>query len=111
MKRRKFIQRAALGGVGVSVGATILACAETKKEENTVVADVLNKKISLPVVIATWDVKGATEKAWKSLQEGKSALDAIIDGCGVEEGNAEGQELFGSEWSLCVGRIRNAILW
>lgn len=93
MKRRIFIQRAALGSVGVSVGAAILACAETKKEHTATIADKGNGKVALPVVIATWDVKGATEKAWKSLQEGKSALDAIIDGCGVEEANAEGQSV------------------
>jgi N4-(beta-N-acetylglucosaminyl)-L-asparaginase len=93
MKRRIFIQRAALGSVGVSVGAAILACAETKKENTAAIVAKGNGKIALPVVIATWDVKRATEKAWKSLQEGKSALDAIIDGCGVEEANAEGQSV------------------
>jgi N4-(beta-N-acetylglucosaminyl)-L-asparaginase len=93
MKRRNFLQKAALGSVGITaLGATVAACVDTDKKvaSNGVP---LKTKASLPVVIATWDVKGATAKAWKSLQGGKSALDAVIDGCGIEEANAEGQSV------------------
>ncbi len=91
MKRRKFIQNAALGSVGATLGATLVACADTDKKTAIALEDQTDKQY--PVVIATWDVKNATAAAWQSLQEGKSALQAVIDGCGVEEANAEGQSV------------------
>ncbi|HAH33277.1 MAG TPA: glycosylasparaginase, partial [Flavobacteriaceae bacterium] len=35
----------------------------------------------------------ATKKAWQSMEDGSSALDAVIAGCGVEEANAQGQSV------------------
>ena len=37
------------------------------------------------MVIATWNVPNATTKAWDVLQSGKSALDAVEQGCMIEE--------------------------
>ncbi|MGJ8664995.1 MAG: N(4)-(beta-N-acetylglucosaminyl)-L-asparaginase [Patiriisocius sp.] len=91
MKRRKFIQNAALGSVGVTLGPTAMACNETSKKEFSALKDIEDSKATLPVVIATWNVHKATEKAWKELENGASALDAIIAGCGVEEADAKGQ--------------------
>jgi N4-(beta-N-acetylglucosaminyl)-L-asparaginase len=45
------------------------------------------------MVIATWNVNDSTAEAWRVLQEGKSALDAIEKGCMIEEANAEGQSV------------------
>ncbi|MBT8259781.1 MAG: N(4)-(beta-N-acetylglucosaminyl)-L-asparaginase [Bacteroidia bacterium] len=88
MKRRNFIKNASLTGVGLAVGNSILGCKQEQKEdENTVEA---STKASLPLVIATWDVKNATVKAWETLQNGETVLDAIEKGCNVEEDNAEG---------------------
>ncbi|MCH9661916.1 MAG: N(4)-(beta-N-acetylglucosaminyl)-L-asparaginase [Bacteroidetes bacterium] len=91
MKRRKFIQNASLSSLGVVAGATALACKDETKT-NTVKTE--NKtEGSLPLVIATWNVPNATAKAWEELQKGNSSLDAIEQGCKIEEANAEGQSV------------------
>jgi len=91
MKRRKFIQNAAMGGVGATLSGTLIACVDDKKE--IIPAKTKAPEKQYPVVIATWDVKDATAKAWQSLEQGNSALQAIIDGCSVEEANEEGQSV------------------
>ncbi len=92
MKRRKFIQNAALGTVGAStLASALVACSDTEKKTKAAAIDTQNK--NAPVVIATWDVKDATAAAWQSLEKGNSALQAVIDGCGVEEANADGQSV------------------
>ncbi|TBV25229.1 glycosylasparaginase [Meridianimaribacter sp. CL38] len=84
MKRRHFIKNASLTGVGLTVGSSLIACAQenSKTEKTSVVA---NPKASLPLVIATWNVPNATSKAWETLKNGGSALDAVEKGCMVEE--------------------------
>lgn len=89
MKRRNFIKNASLTGVGLAVGSTLAACAETASEQT----DETSTKASIPLVIATWNVKNATAKAWEVLQAGQSALDAVEQGCRVEEANAAGQSV------------------
>lgn len=86
MKRRHFIKNASLSGVGLAVGNSLLSC-DDKKEEKKITSI---SEISLPIVIATWDVKNATAKAWETLQEGGTVLDSIEKGCNVEEDNEEG---------------------
>ena len=88
MKRRKFIKNASLTGVGLSIGSSIVACNDntTKASESTTTLP----EGSLPLVIATWDVKNATAKAYETLKGGGDILDAIEKGCNVEEDNAEG---------------------
>jgi N4-(beta-N-acetylglucosaminyl)-L-asparaginase len=93
MKRRNFLQKAALGTVGITaLGSTVAASVSSSQSEGAIL-DPTTTSPSLPVVIATWNVKESTKKAWQSLQEGSSALDAVIAGCGVEEANAEGQSV------------------
>ena len=93
MKRRNFLQKAALGSVGITtLGASLKATAATSKKAKTTLRS-QTSDASLPVVIATWSVAQATQKAWQSLQEGSSALDAVIAGCGLEEANAKGQSV------------------
>ena len=90
MKRRNFLKNASLTGVGLAIGGTLTSCTEnSSNNKKTIKID----KASFPLVIATWDVKNATAKAWEVLQEGKSALDAIEQGCMIEEANAEGQSV------------------
>ena len=45
------------------------------------------------MVIATWHVKESTAKAWEILQAGDNALDAVEQGCRVEEANEKGQSV------------------
>ena len=90
MKRRKFIKKASLTGVGLAVGSTLSGCVDKNpKEQKTT----LLTEASLPLVIATWNVKNATSKAWEVLQMGQSVLDAVEQGCMIEEANAEGQSV------------------
>ena len=91
MKRRKFIKTAAATGVGVVVGKALMSCAQENPEVIPVISDA--KEASLPLVVATWDVKNSTQKAWEILQAGGTALDAVEEGCKVEEANAEGQSV------------------
>ena len=65
---------------------------------NNALSNVHKQKINLnrdalPVVIATWDVKNATKKAWETMQNHQSCLDAIEKGCMVEEANEKGQSV------------------
>ena len=93
MKRRNFLQKAALGSVGITaLGSSLAATAATPKGAKDK-QDVPVSNSLLPVVIATWSVKQATKKAWQSMEQGSSALDAVIAGCGVEEANALGQSV------------------
>ena len=93
MKRRNFLQKAALGSVGITaLGSSLAATAATPKGAKDT-QDVQVSNSLLPVVIATWSVKQATQKAWQSLEQGSSALDAVIAGCAIEEANALGQSV------------------
>ncbi len=90
MKRRTFIQNTALGSFGVVAGTAVMACQEKTSETNS--KNVLPNTNS-PLVIATWNVPEATGKAWEIIEKGGTSLDAIEQGCNVEEANAEGQSV------------------
>ena len=93
MKRRNFLQKAALGSFGITaLGSSLAATAATSKKAKDK-QEALASNSLLPVVIATWSVEQATKKAWQSMEDGSSALDAVIAGCGVEEANAQGQSV------------------
>jgi len=85
MKRRNFIKNASLTGVGLAVGTSIASCAEGTKEEPIVSGEQTGEAPSLPVVIATWNVKNETAKAYEVLENGGNLLDAIEQGCNVAE--------------------------
>ena len=91
MKRRNFIKNASLTSVGLAVGTTLASCKDSNS--NTTKTTVQTPEASLPLVIATWNVKNATAKAWDVLQAGSSALDAVEQGCRVEEADASGQSV------------------
>ncbi len=87
MKRRTFIKNTTLSGTGIALGAAALGCTENK---NTTT---VNKDASLPLVIATWNVPNATEAAWHVLNKQGSSLDAIEQGCRVEEADVDNQSV------------------
>ena len=94
MKRRKFIQNASLSGLGVVAGTSLLNCKETSSEKGALASlNSTNSKGAIPIVIATWNVPASTAKAWEVLQDGGASIDAIEQGCMVEEANAEGQSV------------------
>lgn len=91
MNRRKFLKKGGRGAAGLSAvslvpTAALTACAQDEKKE---AASAVNK----PLVIATWNVPNATAEAWKALQEGQSALDAVERGTKIEEADTKNQSV------------------
>lgn len=91
MKRRNFVKSAALGGVGITLTGAALASNNSKETEKHEKKPLDVSK--LPVVVATWNVKGATAKAWEVLQNGSSSLDAVEQGVMVEEADPNNQSV------------------
>ena len=84
MKRRNFIKKASVTGLGLVVVPAITSCAtEDKKEKKATVTG----KALVPVVLATWRFHNATKAAWEVLEKGGESIDAIEAGCRVEEAN------------------------
>ena len=90
MKRRNFIKNASLTGVGLALSTTFANCKDNPEKKTIPIASTSG---TLPLVIATWDVKNATAKAWDILQAGGSSIDAVEQGCRVEEANEKGQSV------------------
>lgn len=80
--RRNFIKKVALGTVGIT---TAFNYVEAKNQP------VIGKKsIKKPLVISTWrHGLAANEEAWKQMKSGVPAVDAIVAGVGVPEGDPE----------------------
>jgi N4-(beta-N-acetylglucosaminyl)-L-asparaginase len=74
--RRKFLSLSALGA---------LAASNTSFWNNTLQGIGKAPKNALPVVIATWDNRKATEAAWKILSANGRALDAVEAGARIPE--------------------------
>lgn len=92
MKRRTFIQNASLSSLGIVAAASVISCKDNQElEKDTQTSNTTEGAI--PIIIATWNVPEATKKAWGVIENGGSALDAIEQGCMVEEANAEGQSV------------------
>ena len=86
MKRRKFLKNSSLSTAGI-FSASILSACETEKKEET------PHEIQKPIVIATWDVPNATNKAWEVLSNAGNALDAVEQGVMIEEADIENQSV------------------
>ena len=80
MDRRSFIKRSGVASLGIGLNIN-------KTFSNSV------KQINKPVVVATWDVKNATKKAWEILSTNGNSLDAVEQGCKIEEANEDGQSV------------------
>ncbi len=91
MKRRNFIKKASATGLGlVAVSSSLLSCDENTKDKKVVAA---TSKVTKPLVIATWKTDLAVETAAQVLEKGGSALDAVEQGCRIEEANEKGQSV------------------
>jgi N4-(beta-N-acetylglucosaminyl)-L-asparaginase len=89
MKRRNFIKKASATGLGlVAVSSTFMSCAEIKEDEKIVspVSEAMK-----PLVIATWKTDLAVETAAAVLEKGGTALEAVEQGCRIEEANVKNQ--------------------
>jgi N4-(beta-N-acetylglucosaminyl)-L-asparaginase len=93
MKRRNFIKKASVSGLGlIAVSSIIISCdADTKKSDDKILGFTL--KSVKPLVIATWRTDLAVETAAKVLEKGGLALDAVEQGCRIEEANEKGQSV------------------
>ena len=78
IKRRNFIKKSILGGVGAS---TLLNCESPEKTQK-------NIKPTFPRIISTWNHGlSANKEAWKKLMEGKTGTEAIESGVKIPEGD------------------------
>tara|TARA_R110001606_G_C15317931_1_gene644359 strand:- start:72 stop:1067 length:996 start_codon:yes stop_codon:yes gene_type:complete len=82
MKRRNFIKRASLTGLGLAVVPTIISCETEAKKDKKAIATATPV---LPIVVATWRFHNATKAAWEVLEKGGESIDAIEAGCRIEE--------------------------
>ena len=87
MKRRNFLQKASLSTIGVVASASVVAC-NADKEKNDISSNVNSTNVK-PIVIATWNVPNATAKAWEVLDNGGISLDAVEQGCMIEEADVK----------------------
>lgn len=85
MSRRKFLKASALG-----IGGILLAkCTTATNEDETTTEDKIVTPITKPIIISTWNHGIAANKAaWKSLENGGTALDAVEAGVRVTESDA-----------------------
>ena len=93
MKRRDFIKNASLTGMGLAVGNALTNCAENTSDQNKELTNTPknNSKRASPIVVATWHVINATAKAMEVINQDGNALDAVEQGCRIEEANEKGQ--------------------
>ena len=89
MKRRNFIKKASTTGLGLVAVSSLISCKEDK--EKAVPAS--TKSAIKPLVIATWKTDLAVETAAKVLEDGGNTLDAVEQGCRIEEANEKGQSV------------------
>jgi N4-(beta-N-acetylglucosaminyl)-L-asparaginase len=91
MKRRNFIKKASATGLGlVTVSSTFISCDETSEKKEAIVS---TSKLIKPLVIATWETTLAVDTAAAVLEKGGSALEAVEQGCRIEEANEKGQSV------------------
>lgn len=91
MKRRNFIKKASATGLGFAAFSSSLVSCDTtlsKKKE-----PITTSKILKPLVIATWKTDLAVTTAAEVLEKGGSAIDAVEQGCRIEEANENGQSV------------------
>lgn len=79
LSRKEFLNRSLLIGVSGMIGVKSFAGAKKKKFK----VDTL--KTTIPIVIATWDNRKATEVAMQKIISGGTALDAVEAGARVPE--------------------------
>ena len=91
MKRRNFLKKATVSGLSLVAVNSLLSC-ETSTNFPTAIIAAQSIDIK-PIVIATWRVPNATQKAWEVLQNNGSSLDAVEQGCRMEEADVANQSV------------------
>lgn len=85
MKRRKFIFQTGVNTLAMSLGLKVLSQNDISKNDTAQVFS--SEAKSTPISICTWQFTKANATAGIALEQGKSALDAVIKGVEVEEEN------------------------
>lgn len=89
MKRRNFLKNSLATGVGlITISGTLSSFTKKSAQKSALISTPIR-----PLVIATWDMPLAVETAAKILEKGGSALDAVEQGCRIEEANEKGQSV------------------
>lgn len=91
MKRRNFLKSSGLSSAALLTPSTLATCKPNTKGSETI-SDTIKDAIK-PVVIATWDVPNATQRAWEVLQNKGTAIDAVVEGCKIEEADTNNQSV------------------
>ncbi|MDA9317074.1 N(4)-(beta-N-acetylglucosaminyl)-L-asparaginase [Polaribacter sp.] len=91
MKRRNFLKKATVSGLSIVAVNSLLSCDTVANPAKQSIVPI--KTAIKPIVIATWRVPNATAKAWEILQENGSSLDAIEQGCRLEEADISNQSV------------------
>lgn len=90
MQRRKFLKKSTLSSAGL-LAAPVIGSAATKIAPQAG----SNRRYAkdYPIVIATWDVPNATQRAWEVLHKWGNSLDAVEQGVMVEEADVNNQSV------------------
>lgn len=89
MKRRNFIKKASATGLGlVAMSSSFISKGKSKEDKKVILSNSISVK---PLVIATWRTPLAVDTAAELLEKGASALDAVEQGCRIEEANEKNQ--------------------
>ena len=90
MQRRKFLKKSTLSTASILSAPLLANGHQGSSDQHTTTVD---QKLTKPIVIATWDVPNATEKAWEVLKNGRSSLDAVEQGVMIEEADEDNQSV------------------
>ncbi len=90
MERRKFLKNSGLSTAAIIASPLVTSCKETTVETESSTPVLKNIR---PVVIATWDVPNATNKAWEVLNKEGNSLDAVEQGVMIEEADVTNQSV------------------
>ena len=88
MQRRKFLKNSTVVTAGL-ISTPLIATNQVERESEIDFAD--TTKTTVPIVICTWNFHRASAKAWETLKNGKSSLDAVVQGVMVEENDVDNQ--------------------
>lgn len=85
MERRKFLKKTGLGTAALSTVSMFSSLKASNGEQD--------KTIKIPIVVCTWNLQKANQKAWEILKNGGDALDAVEQGVMVEEADVNNQSV------------------
>ncbi len=88
MQRRKFLKNSTVVTAGLISTPLIASC---KEESQLKIGLSENAKTTVPIVICTWNFHKASAKAWETLKDGGSSLEAVVQGVMVEENDVNNQ--------------------